>query len=77
MQTVMKRLFIAFVICAGFVSCQISDSSIRPVDGHQLFNYSSGLCGNYVTVPVELMEMLWLFQIMEIFHLALIEILML
>ena len=54
----MKRLFIAFVICAGFVSCQISDSSIRPVDGHQLFNYSSGLCGNYVTVPVELMEML-------------------
>lgn len=58
----MKRLFIAFVICAGFASCQISDSSIRPIDGNQLFNYSSGLCGNYVTVPVELMELLLAFD---------------
>lgn len=58
----MKRLFTAFVICAGLASCQINDSSIRPVDSHQLFNYSSGLFGNYVAVPVELMELLLAFD---------------
>lgn len=54
----MKRILIAILLCSGIWSCQVQNSYVRPVDSLQLFCYSSGLCGNYVTVPVELMELL-------------------
>lgn len=54
----MKRIFIALTVVAGLVSCEVRESDISPVDSYELFNYTSGVCGNYVTVPVELLELL-------------------
>ncbi len=54
----MKRIFIALAVASVLVSCEVQESKIRPQDSGELFNYASGVCGNYVTVPVELLELL-------------------
>lgn len=54
----MKRILLAMMLCAGLVSCEISDSSIRPVDSYRLYTYTCNLCNGYVTVPVVVTELL-------------------
>ncbi len=54
----MKRILLAIMLCAGLVSCEINNSSIRPVDSHRLYIYTSDLCNGYVTVPVVVTELL-------------------
>ena len=59
---IMKKIFTALILTAGLVSCEVQDSQIRTDNAGDLYNYTSGVCGNYVTAPVELLELFLAFD---------------
>ena len=58
----MKKIFMALILIAGLVSCEVQSSRIRKDNSSDLYIYTTGVCGNYVAVPVELLEMLLAFD---------------
>lgn len=58
----MKRIFIALAAAVALVSCEVQDSQIRKDNSGELYNYTAGVCGNYVALPTELLETLLAFD---------------
>ena len=58
----MKRIFILLSICVLASSCEVNSSGTHDITAHELYSYSSGLIGNFITLPVETTEMLLAFD---------------
>ena len=58
----MKRIFILLSICAFASACEVNTAAVHETTAEELFSYSSGLIGRFITLPVETTEMLLAFD---------------